>query len=311
MIRALIDYLTITFELGADDVGAFLSELSRVCGYQLRAVDECRLHGFQEGRIVQAFVGMQLVEFGRLCWGGEHQRGRMMWTQSGACCGAVVAWAPYRDFLESLPASKITRCDVCVDFFDGEHTVDDGISWVREGLFNCAGRNPKTKYIGGIDDQSDGQTLYVGKSKNGKMLRVYEKGRQLGDPDSPWVRWEVQFGSRDRLLPFDILTDPTRFFLGAYPALEALAATQSASRIETIQRSTEFQLSAILRALQSSYGRWVGVCVDAGADPLEFVDAVRMVGLPRRVQSSAVVRDQLAGAALSAINVQRGTICNW
>ncbi len=37
-------------------------------------------------------------------------------------------------------------------------------------------------------------------ASSAKMLRVYEKGIQLGDLGSPWVRYEVQLGSRDRVV---------------------------------------------------------------------------------------------------------------
>jgi hypothetical protein len=42
-------------------------------------------------------------------------------------------------------------------------------------------------------DSGDGKTFYVGDKKSEKQLRVYEKGREQGDRNSPRVRYEAQF----------------------------------------------------------------------------------------------------------------------
>jgi DNA relaxase NicK len=52
----------------------------------------------------------------------------------------------------------------------------------------------------------------VGKRKNGKLLRVYEKGKQLGDESSPWVRWELELHNRDRVIPWEVLLEPVQDF---------------------------------------------------------------------------------------------------
>jgi len=42
------------------------------------------------------------------------------------------------------------------------------------------------------EDDPKGRTLYLGSRKSEKFLRCYQKGRQLGDPESTWVRVELQ-----------------------------------------------------------------------------------------------------------------------
>lgn len=42
-----------------------------------------------------------------------------------------------------------------------------------------------------------GRTFYVGRRENGKLLRVYEKGKQLGAENSPWVRIELELHNKD------------------------------------------------------------------------------------------------------------------
>ncbi len=53
-------------------------------------------------------------------------------------------------------------------------------------------------------------------------MRIYEKGKQLGDPESPWVRWELELHNTDREIPFDVLLQPGRYVAGAYPATAPL-----------------------------------------------------------------------------------------
>lgn len=49
------------------------------------------------------------------------------------------------------------------------------------------------------------------------MFRGYEKGRQLGDPESLWFRAEVELRNQGRIIPLDILINPTQYFTGFYP----------------------------------------------------------------------------------------------
>ena len=58
---------------------------------------------------------------------------------------------------------------------------------------------------------------------NGKMLRIYEKGKQLGDSESPWVRVEAELRNKSRVIPWDALTRPGSYLAGAYPCLAYLS----------------------------------------------------------------------------------------
>ena len=56
---------------------------------------------------------------------------------------------------------------------------------------------------------------YLRKTENGKLMRIYEKGKQLGDATSPWVRWELELHNKSRVIPFDVLTAPGQYVAGA------------------------------------------------------------------------------------------------
>ena len=60
-------------------------------------------------------------------------------------------------------------------------------------------------------------TLFIGSRGSAKYCRIYEKGRQLGDPDSPWVRFEVEYRKADSVLPIDMLIKPGQYLTGGIP----------------------------------------------------------------------------------------------
>jgi phage replication initiation protein len=305
MNRALVDWMTCTFAMQAEQASAMVRAIGFAIGKQVQAVERRVRYGFSEGVVIHAWTGREFVEVGTLCWGGEAQRGRAMLEIPGSSCG-LVDWPAMRDLVESLPESRLTRVDVAVDLHDGAYSVDDAVFWVGEGRFNCKGRNPSTRIDGdwlrtfessGFGDgpysvwprprSEKGRTLYVGKASNGKGLRVYEKGRQLGDPQSEWVRFEVQFGNRDRVLPFELLTEPDRFFAGAYPALEVVLGA-AGDRIATISNVAEITIGRVLEWMRASAGKWLHVAVDSGIPVSDLVEEVRVRAMPRRVQAQAV-----------------------
>ncbi|MEK9156621.1 MAG: replication initiation factor domain-containing protein, partial [Patescibacteria group bacterium] len=97
---------------------------------------------------------------------------------------------------------SISRLDIAFDDHSGSRSVDFCRGLYQAGEFTSSGRPPKAQYI---DDcgTDEGCTFYVGKRENGKQLCVYEKGKQLGDSKSGWVRWEGRIYSKDRIIPLD------------------------------------------------------------------------------------------------------------
>lgn len=297
-MRGLVDWCTATFQFRQENLVEFIEILSRVTGLQLVGRAKRSRPGYTDGLQLEAFVNHEFVNFAVIAWGGDSQRGRAMLDLSGSSCGCVKDWRAFRAMLESLDDCRLTRVDVAVDLLNGEFTVDDAVKWHGEGLFNCSGRNPSTRTDGDWLQREEGRTLYVGKAKNGKGLRCYEKGKQLGDLTSSWVRFEVQFGNRDRVIPFDILDDPTRYFVAAYPALELIVEGEG-ERIKTIQTTAEVSLFSILTAIKRTYGKWVHTFANSGIEITDLVEGIRVHAVPSRIQSSAVVADVVSSTSKS------------
>lgn len=170
---------------------------------------------------------------------------------TGEACLMVTDWPRVAAKLEQVEA-RLTRVDLAFDDHEGVHNVDQCRSMFLAGEFTGQGRPPKAQYI---DDfgSGDGRTFYVGNRTNGKVLRCYEKGKQLGDPNSPWVRWEVEMHNRDRELPFDMLVNPASYLAGSYPALSFLSRV--AEVIRTARERLAIQYEKLRRIARTQYGK--------------------------------------------------------
>jgi len=287
--RSKIDWLNATFDGPDLTPRGFADMLSLYMGGRpVGLVERGGLFGFSTRLILSIYVGAVMAEIGSLAFGGESQRGRWLLQLTGRGCSMVTDWPALQAMLEDLGAT-LTRVDVAVDFLEGEYTVDDAVAMVESDGFTNGGRRPSTQVAGDWLDRVQGRTLYVGKAANGKTLRVYEKGRQLGDLDSDWVRYEVQFGNRDRVIPYDVLTCPDRFFAGAYPALESMIDSCS-ERIQTVSKEAETSLAHLLYHAKRCYGKVIhAIQAASGVSDTDLIEEIRINRVPRRVSPSSVV----------------------
>lgn len=194
---------------------------------------------------------ISLGKFGLIAYGGSSQQNTVHVEINGTGCSQVKDWKAVRAWGVEKRI-KITRLDLAHDDHTGEIiTIMQALQWRIDGGFSTSGRIPKARYI---DDfgSGEGKTLYIGKRKNGKLCRVYEKGKQLGDPNSPWVRAEVEWHSRDRVIPWDAVTNPSPFLAGAYPCFNYLSTEQS--RIRTQKKAFEISYDRTVKWVRTAAG---------------------------------------------------------
>lgn len=196
-------------------------------------------------------------DYGFVCHGG--QRGTVLVMLNGhGCAAAKPEWEiRLKAFLDSAVRGRITRVDLAHDDYSGlTYSVDRADMDHTNGLFNCGGRNPDCEYRGNWKNPNGkGRTFNVGNRKNGKFCRVYEKGRELGDKNSEWVRIEVEFKSVDRLIPFDILLHPGAYLAKAYPAFSFISQHQE--RIETTQKTVQANFEKAVAWMRHQCGAYV------------------------------------------------------
>jgi phage replication initiation protein len=222
----------------------------------------------------------------RLDYGGGYHGMRARFDLSGTGCSLVKSWLSIQNYIMSNIAPVLTRVDLAADFKDGEFSVDDCVNWYQSGLFNAGGRNPRHSMVGDWLNPVYGRTFEVGRRENGKMLRAYEKGRQLGDPASLWTRFEVELRNKDREIPFNILTDADSFFTGAYKCLEEIVDAISC-RIETDQNAAKISIEKLITHAKASYGRLFNV-LGMFLSTDQIFEQLTRLGVPARLEKASL-----------------------
>ncbi|MGV8950486.1 MAG: replication initiation factor domain-containing protein [Cypionkella sp.] len=223
-----------------------------------------------------------LVEFG-----GEHtirkdgtHTGRIELTGEG--CRIYEAsrtgdhaqrWLPVASLL-GVASGRISRIDIAADDYTGSHPVAWALERYAAGEFDRRGQRPNARLI---DDMgcNTGKTFYIGSRKSENLLRVYEKGKEQGHKESPWVRYEGQFnGSTRRPLPLDMLTAPAGYLLGAYPVLAFIEGM--GERLRLLREQVIASASAAVEHFRRQYGPMLNAMLHAAQGDEETL--ARLVG---------------------------------
>lgn len=293
---AIVDWLRFSFLpllAEREQVQDLLSALRSSSSLPLTlAQSDKGIHGYKSSYDVSAYVDGEALKLGTIGLGGDHIGGTMMLDLTGKGCSLINDWHLIHSLLTEYKA-RITRVDCAVDFLEGEVSIDQIRSLYFAGEFNAGGRTPSYfEYSGGSLDCEgfNGRTFEIGKRKNGKLVRAYEKGRQLGNQFSLWVRIEVELGSRDRIIPYEVVVDPTKYFIGAHKALEQFLSGSS-ERIKTIQKHSDMNLDKSEQWIKQSAGKHIDQLLKHRyKSPAEFVDAVRVNGIPNKLIIPALAK---------------------
>lgn len=279
---AITDYLNCSFPLKntTEAIRPFFDGLSKVVPQLARAINRGKgLNGYDDS--------YDLGEDGaKFCCGGQRDTGLLVLP--GKACHTVPDWPALIEFLKDRYKARITRWDGAVDDYEGIHSIDWAVEQYRAGMFTNGGNKPSCKQYGNwIEPDGTGRTFEVGKRQNGKMLRIYEKGMQLGQPLHPWVRWELELHNVDRVVPWDVLLNPGQYVAGAYP--KAMPWVQDEmSRIKTIRNETALSYEHLIGCASTAYGRLVNVMLEVEDSPEKVVEILRKDGLPKRLQMPIV-----------------------
>ena len=220
--------------------------------------------------------------------GGEFQKDTAMIAIPGSAL-QYLDLDKVRDLGEKKLKGWITRVDLCADFYNGEYTVDNAVGDYKAGLYNCGGRTPSHRYIGPLEvlHGSDGRTFYIGRRENGKLLRIYEKGKKQGMYDgalSRWTRVELELhGSNPdarnkRVIPWDVLARPGAFLAGSCKALEFLSDTHD--RIKSIALKTATSMKKAIDHARKVFGKVVNALCDMGMNAFSIVSLLKRDGFP-------------------------------
>ncbi len=199
---------------------------------------------------------------------------------SGQGCVGV-DMAKLKKYIEVLPKCKITRIDLAHDDLEGLTGVLEYLDLYKAGAFASGrGSAPSARFIDDLGT-GKGSTLYVGNKKNGKEACIYEKGRQLGDKHSKWVRVEGRLTAVDRVVPFDAMINPSHFLAGLYEPFGVLSSIHA--RLVIIQKHSEIALAVILEHASIAYGRLFNYLKKIGWSDAKINQKISRPGTPKRL----------------------------
>ncbi|WP_263770042.1 replication initiation factor domain-containing protein [Propionivibrio soli] len=224
--------------------------------------------------------------YGLVCYGGQRNTILIMLSGEG-CAAARDGWEKrLYHFLTTACShrAKLTRVDCAHDDYKGEsYSVTQADADFDAGKFNTGGRNPNHEYRGNWKRPTGkGRTLYIGNRESGKFCRVYEKGRQLGDRTSEWVRVEVEFKAIHRFIPFEILLQPGQFLAAAYPAFAWISQRQE--RILTTQKKTEITYQSACENGRKQLGALINVMLAIEGTAEKVVQKLIRDAIPARLK---------------------------
>ncbi|TXI01947.1 MAG: replication initiation protein [Rhizobium sp.] len=291
---AIVDWLRFTF-LPEGSIGDELEKISRYLrlwfSIPVNVLPSKKgFRGYESSCDIRAYVNGEDIRLGIIAAGGDSVGGTMLVDLSGMGCAVVTDWGAVYATLQDLDA-RITRCDLAVDFLEGEVSIDQIESMYFAGEFNAGGRIPtyyrhESGCIGA--EGKGGRTFEIGKRICGKMLRAYEKGRQLGQQDSDWVRVEVEFGNKGRVIPHEIVIKRDEYFVGAHRAMEQFLDAAS-ERVKCLQRQAVFVVEKRIGTMRNQYGKSTDELMrHFQEDAHALIDAIRTKGVPRSMQKTAL-----------------------
>lgn len=303
--EGIIDYLTLVIprdkaaERGLSDLNFLVHTLFGVRDeLRITPLREKRWQFYQLSALILDREG-ELV--GRIGVGGNHDT--ICVSLSGAGCRYIASRDALYLHAQALHA-RISRIDCAHDDVDGRLL---NVHRLRErahaGDFAQGGRPPSLRFLSD-EGSGTGSTLYVG-GKGHKELCIYEKGKQLGLTESPWVRAEVRLYGKHMEIPLDVLLRPMEYMRGAYDVLAELLVGASNS-IKSVRAIAAANAESMVRWMRRQIGQSVGLLRAAlGDEWAEFMQTriardgrpARFRGLPKDAEFYTSIRSQLCPAS--------------
>lgn len=202
---------------------------------------------------------------------GLRDDGAIQISLSGQGCQHVPSFPRVADILDALDA-RVSHVDIAIDDLTGEtFDIQTFIDLYDQGEFTMNGRPPLAQHVSDMGSNK-GCSFYVGQ-RGHKQLNIYEKGKQLGDPDSQHTRCELRLYAKRIDLPNDVLREPGRYFGASYPMLEAFVIGE-VERLGIKDQIVNASVKAAVRFLRNQTGTHLNTFMDALGEE-EFIAFMR------------------------------------
>lgn len=229
---------------------------------------------------------------GLLAWEGVAQRDTAHLSLNAHGCARVPNWQAVKAWGE-VHQARIARVDLAHDDYTGAIWNAERLrtEYLQNGFLGADNRKPHSSMVGDWDNAEKGRTYYVGSRAAGKMLRGYEKGKQLGEMDNPWFRLELELRGTNRIIPWNVLTQPGQYLAGSYPCLSSLSSAPCV--LETSVKVASMDYDKTLSHLRKQWGQFINLVQDVEhGDPASAMQALIRPGHPERFvpQLAALLR---------------------
>lgn len=221
-------------------------------------------------------LGTDKISYGILAIGGNKQTLCVELTATGLAA-AKDGWEHrLHQFATSdkVDDFRFTRIDIARDFFEGEYTIEKALEAYHSGGFTLSITKPQLRKEGldWYNDTQKGRTVYVGSRESSRLVRIYEKGKQLGDKESPWVRCEIEYRSRDLVIPLDMLLCPGDY-MAIYPAFQLPEfQTEHLKRAESKKRTIQTGIEHAVKYLRIQGSKAVKLLREHGKTAEEILN---------------------------------------
>jgi len=195
---------------------------------------------------------------------------------------------------------KIGRIDAAWDDFEGRYGDPAGAAEnYRHGGFTPE-RGIRSEKVVFHDDLGcgGGSTFQLG-DRSSRMLRIYGKGKQLGNKLSPWVRYEVQYMGA----AFDLTTDNLRnpgMLLLQYPDLDFLPVIAQGEPCMRVRHETEITIDKVVNWARTVVGP-VLTLLSESIGCTTTIELVANAKTPRRLRKLANSRQELSDNLADAL----------
>lgn len=230
--------------------------------------------------------------FGFVCWGGTNQQETIMFHFTGE--GLTYARQDWEKFLFMLlkkcgHLARITRIDISHDFLFGNYTIEQAVLDWKADKFTVRQTKPQAEMQGTdwLSGTKKGRTFYIGSKKSSRILYFYEKGKQLGDEESNWLRLELRQRNKDYIIPFDVLLYAGDYLCTAYPHLAQILSYEFSEqhRFERVKKANGVAIDHVIKYAKMQVSPAIQMLKTLGVDNEEIVKALfnQKAKLPKRL----------------------------
>lgn len=178
--------------------------------------------------------------------------------------------------------AKISRLDLAIDLYETPCNILALPTLAR--VKNDPGSALKWSLVQSSDG---GATVYIGSRKSDKFMRIYDKAVQMGLPDSPWTRFELE-------LKRDTAREIAAFLVG-------LPIAQQSDYIKGIMKGLFNPDDTLYQSVMTGESIHVGSTKDASDNTLEWLvnSVAKTLAKQMKQKSDRDVWGEFSGAVLA------------